>query len=452
MNEINYIATENLYPHKDNPRKDLGDLSELADSIKANGILQNLTVVPCDESGNSFTVIIGHRRLAAAKLAGLSTVPCVIRDMSPQEQIKTMLVENIQRSELTPYEQAQGFQMMLDMGETVDTIAEKSGFSTTTVRRRVKLLDLDSAKFQESVSRGATLSDYAELDKIKSIELKNEVLESIGTNNFNNALRSAIEKEKDAEFVSDRIADVKAWAEEITDSKGYSYVTSYFLYSWTKDSVVEKPNDADTVKYFYAVSKAGVSIYKELIEVQETAEEISLRELKEAAERRRIELSNITKRHFELRRDFVHQLAHKQKYLDQHSAQICKFAANEIIGNGRFERNELNTEMLANLLEFEIDENMSYDDFRDLSVEKGQKEYSPIYLLLACAYAKQDDEKDNCYYSSHWDREKQINSYRYEPNDTLDSLYAFLVSIGYDISDEEKAMQNGAHELFEEEK
>lgn len=175
-----YIPIEQLYPHPDNPRKDLGDLTELADSIKANGVLQNLTVVPRTVTGEitgetwqkGYTVVIGHRRLAASKLAGLKELPCVITDMDLRSQVQTMLMENIQRADLTLYEQAQGFQMMLDLGDSIDEIARKSGFSQTTVRRRVKLLELDQEKFKASVSRGANLMDYMELDKIDDPELK----------------------------------------------------------------------------------------------------------------------------------------------------------------------------------------------------------------------------------------------------------------------------------------
>lgn len=120
-----YIPVSKLYPHPDNPRKDLGDLTELAESIKANGVLQNLTVVPNmvvgEISGDvwqrGYKVIIGHRRLAAAKLAGLKELPCVVVEMTEREQMSTMLTENMQRSDLTVYEQAQGFQMMLDMAK-----------------------------------------------------------------------------------------------------------------------------------------------------------------------------------------------------------------------------------------------------------------------------------------------------------------------------------------------
>ena len=173
-----YLSIGELFPHPDNPRRELGDLTELADSIKQNGVLQNLTVVPrmatseltAESCQQGYTVIIGHRRLAAAKLAGLSELPCVVMEMTEKEQIQTMLVENMQRSDLTVYEEAQGFQMMLDLGETVETIAEKSGFSQSTVRRRVKLLDLDKDKFKRAESRGATLEDYAALDKVKNTD------------------------------------------------------------------------------------------------------------------------------------------------------------------------------------------------------------------------------------------------------------------------------------------
>ena len=130
MPELQYIEVSKIFPHPDNPRKNLGDIQELSDSIKANGVLQNLTVVPM--SNGQYTVVIGHRRLAAAKKAGLSVVPCVAMEMTPQEQVRTMLMENIQRSDLTVYEQAQGFQMMLDMGETVESIAKDCGFSQST--------------------------------------------------------------------------------------------------------------------------------------------------------------------------------------------------------------------------------------------------------------------------------------------------------------------------------
>lgn len=70
------LGTSQLHPHPDNPRKALGDLTELTESIRKNGVMQNLTVIPDDEDFDSFTVLIGHRRLAAAKAAHVLELPC----------------------------------------------------------------------------------------------------------------------------------------------------------------------------------------------------------------------------------------------------------------------------------------------------------------------------------------------------------------------------------------
>ena len=194
--KLQMIPTDKLYPHPDNPRKVIGDVSELAESIKANGILQNLTVVPNDDNWDDFTVIIGHRRLAAAKQAGLTELPCAVVEMSEKEQLSTMLTENMQRSDLTVYEEAKGCQLLLNLGDTVAEIAEKTGFSESKIRRRVKLCELDEESFKESQLRQPTLQDYDRLNQIKDIDVRNELLKSIGTNNFDNRLYSAVQKQE----------------------------------------------------------------------------------------------------------------------------------------------------------------------------------------------------------------------------------------------------------------
>lgn len=194
-NNLVYISVNELYPHPDNPRKVLADIEELAESIKAKGVMQNLTVVPREEGG--YTVIIGHRRLAASKLAGLDSVPCVIVEMSYKDQLGTMLLENIQRSDLTVIEQAQGFQMMIELGETVDTVAEKTGFSKSTVRRRIEIAKLDQLKLAAAAERKQlTIGELDRISEIEDVKARNKVVESIGTSNFEYALTSAIKEEK----------------------------------------------------------------------------------------------------------------------------------------------------------------------------------------------------------------------------------------------------------------
>ena len=203
------LPVEQLHSHPQNPRKELGDLSELADSIKEIGIQQNLTVIPyVDEAGNEvddqFTVIMGHRRLAAAKQAGLATVPCCIRwEMAPAEQIALMLCENMQRNELTPQEEGLAFQQLkLDFGWSVDQISQRTGFSRTKVRSRLVIAGLDQEKVKAKMSKQINLGDFVALGKIKDEEKRNELLELVGTASFDVFYQGALEEEQKQEFTN----------------------------------------------------------------------------------------------------------------------------------------------------------------------------------------------------------------------------------------------------------
>lgn len=182
------LPVGSLTPHPENPRKDLGDLTEMAESIKKNGVLQNLTVIPKDIDGNDcncnnafkYMVIIGHRRLAAAKAAGIDSVPCrIVEGMTHDEQLLTMLEENMQRSDLTIYDQAQGFQLMLDLGQTIEDIEEKSGFSKATIYHRLNIAKLDKDLLKEKTedtSFQLSITDLIELEKVKDVEARNKIL------------------------------------------------------------------------------------------------------------------------------------------------------------------------------------------------------------------------------------------------------------------------------------
>ena len=173
------INIENITPHPDNPRKDLGDLEELTESIKKNGIMQNLTIVPAEEPGK-YMALIGQRRLAAAKAAGLTEVPAkVVTGLSLKEQVGIMLEENMQRSDLTIPEQAYGFQMMLDLGETEDTIAEKTGFSKQTIRHRLQIAKLNRKTLEKTWADNEfqlSITDLIELEQIEDIKQRDHML------------------------------------------------------------------------------------------------------------------------------------------------------------------------------------------------------------------------------------------------------------------------------------
>lgn len=464
--ELVYIPIDELFPHPDNPRKDLGDLSELADSIKVKGVLQNLTVVkghsqtrkewlelneqynknPSEELReklnnrkyeSGYTVIIGHRRTAAAKLAGLTELPCIITEMTPEEQITTMMLENMQRSDLTVYEQAKGFQMMLDFGNSIDTVAEKSGFSATTVRRRIKLLELDEEKFKQSEARNVSLFEYMELDKIKDIDLKNKVLDSIGTANFNNELKKAIEQEEIKEYFDNVEAEVSKFAIKIEDQTGYSWVTDYG--SWNKKDVVV-PDDTDTVQYYYRRDNY-ITVYKKKAEIPIDKEAERIRAEKEAKkERRKNELAEITKRAYELRKEAVNSISNS--HAQKHISDIVVFLM--MISNQYYTRVDDDDIFEILQIDLESEEFEGWDDDKIneyvLNLIKTTSKEKAGVLLLKFAYAFSEDSANNSYYDS-WRVE-------YGKNERLDMIYDFLCTLGYEMSDEEKALRDGTHELF----
>lgn len=201
------LPIEQLMNHPRNVRKTYTEIDDLAESIKSRGIMQNLTVVPAPghrESLDLYYVVIGNRRLQAAKKAGLKSLPCSIAwDMSEREQFSIMVTENMQRSDLTIEEQAESFQLMLDLGETVETIKEKTGLSESTVRHRLKLAELgvenikkrrmkDGTDIAGSHYYQLTIGDYAYLEKIKDVKKRREILDGAKDSN---GLRWAVDAE-----------------------------------------------------------------------------------------------------------------------------------------------------------------------------------------------------------------------------------------------------------------
>ncbi|NED96469.1 ParB/RepB/Spo0J family partition protein [Phytoactinopolyspora alkaliphila] len=141
---IERLALEKVRPHPANVRLDVGDLTELADSIDAKGLLQPILVAPDPEIPGMWVIIAGHRRHAAATLVGLNRVDCVIRHdlTSEADIIEAMLVENLQRSDLTPVEEATAYQRLALFDVSPAEIARRTGRAESTVRRRLDLMRL----------------------------------------------------------------------------------------------------------------------------------------------------------------------------------------------------------------------------------------------------------------------------------------------------------------------
>ena len=139
------VAVERIETNREQPRSNLGDLSELAASIRARGVLEPLLVRPI-EGTKSYQLIAGERRFHAAIQAGLEEVPCVEIAANDQEALELALVENLQRRDLSPFEEADGYRTLVEKyGYTHDQVATAIGKSRTTVTDTLKLLAIPPA-------------------------------------------------------------------------------------------------------------------------------------------------------------------------------------------------------------------------------------------------------------------------------------------------------------------
>lgn len=143
MNAENKLPINEIIPNKDQPRKtfDQGALQELADSITQHGVLQPLLVRPLPTGG--YQLVAGERRWRASKMAGLKEVPVVIKELSDVETMEIAIIENLQREDLNPIEEAEGLQALIDRcGFTQEDIAVSVGKSRSAIANSLRLLKL----------------------------------------------------------------------------------------------------------------------------------------------------------------------------------------------------------------------------------------------------------------------------------------------------------------------
>lgn len=199
-NEIKLINPSLIDPHPDNPRKNIGDVTDLAASIKANGLLSPLSVVP---NGSRFRVIAGHRRLMACKQAGTGAVPCFVLDLDPLQQLEAMITENCQREQLTALEEADAIQGMLDLGATTASVAHRLGRSADYVRDRAKAASIDNEV-------RATRDDFGQISIGQLVAIarydgqpdrQKKLAQAAGTSNFDYTLRNIERDDRDRQWI-----------------------------------------------------------------------------------------------------------------------------------------------------------------------------------------------------------------------------------------------------------
>lgn len=462
------LPISTLHPHPHNPRKELGDLTELADSIRAKGVFQNLTVVkghyiseaemaaisaeyqknPTEKLRSDinrgwlpteYTVIIGHRRRGAAEIAGLTHLPCVVVDMTQKEQLETMLLENMQREDLTPYEQAQGFQMMIDMGDTPEQIAEKTGFSKTTVRRRLKMAELDAATLREVSARQISMDDFDQLARIEDIRVRNECLKNIGTANFPFEVQKRIKKQniaKNLPWVKNAIRLLKA--KKITYTQTYygdfSQIGEDIQIDELKGENLNAPDPGTKKLHYYLDEDSGrLRFYLEREKsapVRRPQAEIDTEKAQLEANEKCAELSALFHK---LRSEFVKKLT----YGSRNQKEMLNGVIRAIITHGFHYVSVSSTSLFAIIGEERHWESGEEKRITDLLLTKPESTYPGI---IYAAFCDKDNETYHTTYKKQWPRHSE--------NSRLNALYSWLLSVGYIMSDEEKAMQDGTHELL----
>ena len=177
---VQEIGVERIEPNPVQARQAFTDLEELAQAIRAHGFTTRLRVRPHPTQVNTFQLVYGERRLRAARLAGLPTVPCEIADHSDDDLIEIGLAENIQRRDLEPLEEAQAFLTFIEQrGYSVRRLAEQIGKDKSYVESRLALLRMPTDVQQMVAQRPDTLRSAREIAKVVAPEERQTLISGV---------------------------------------------------------------------------------------------------------------------------------------------------------------------------------------------------------------------------------------------------------------------------------
>ncbi|MGB7361679.1 MAG: ParB/RepB/Spo0J family partition protein [Rhodococcus sp. (in: high G+C Gram-positive bacteria)] len=202
---LEHLRPQNITPHEKNPRTNLGDLTELTDSIRGSGVLEPLIVAPTKGGrGRKFTLIAGHRRHAASLRADLKAVPCIVRDdlTDERDQLEVMLTENLHRSDLNAVEEGNAYQSLLEF-EDVDVkgLAARTGHTQKTIRGRIALAKSPDTVQAKLLAKDITLdAALAVADFEDDPETHEKLIAALGSYSFTHLIEFSRRKRQ---FVRD---------------------------------------------------------------------------------------------------------------------------------------------------------------------------------------------------------------------------------------------------------
>lgn len=353
--QVREISIDLIDPHPDNPRTDLGDLTELVDSIKAHGIRQNLVLVPHPDTPGRYRAVIGHRRRAAAELADLTTVPAVVdADLDARAQLELMLLENIQRSDLTVIEEANGYQGLLDLGATLTQIARQVGRSKTTVESRVALLTLPKDAQEKVATHQASLADVAALAEFDDLPDEQERLTRLlGTSSFDWELRNARTRAKYERAARELVARLPELSAIPRGEDGWLGHTGLQQVGWVDLASIADADDSDEAltealdaargplagaddTWRWNMCSGALTVWRPRVDPPETtssAQPLAPEPTPEELERRReaAALAEFVRTATESRRDFVQEAARRKRWSAEHTSRLLDELATAFI-------------------------------------------------------------------------------------------------------------------------
>lgn len=445
---IQMIPIEALVHHPDNPRKDLGDLKELTASIKESGVMQNLTVVENPDDDETWLVVIGNRRLEACKAAGVKELPCVISDMDYKAQLATMMAENMQRVDLSLTEQAQGVQLMMDLGMDAKEISKRTGLRKDAVERRAIMARYDAGKVAEAIVRGGTINDFLKLEQLPE-EYREGMLQHIGTHNFDYYIRQKKEDIASRANMAALIAKLETFATRI-EKHGYvgakvvDMVRAQYWWRVTAKDVenFRVPDDVRDVHYYYHQRQADC----DLVLLKEKTG-MTDDEKREEEERRRKDYIDDQREHLDildaaLRDKRLEFICNSDKLRYNKDAILRAFVQMVLEGkvHGRYDDYcKVSAETLMGV-SFKDHGYASRPDLADL---QKVMETRLLPVSLALLWAQLDNDSENPY-EYDWSKREV----RHRRSIRLGILYELLTECGYEMDDEEKAYMDGSHELY----
>ncbi len=267
------VASITPNPMQPRHRMDPDALRELADSIREHGLIQPLIVTPAPDSTElapRYQLIAGERRWSAAKLAGLERVPVIVRGATPQEMLELALVENIQRADLNPLEEANAYrQLMGDFGLTQEQVASKVGKNRTTVANALRLLrlpeDIRAEIANETISEGHARAILTVADEAKQKTLLRAVIEQgMSVRQTEEAARRANESPKASERKATRNAHANREEREMPAATR-ALESDFRAALGTKVQVFRSRKGGKVVIHFYSEEELE-AIYEKIVE------------------------------------------------------------------------------------------------------------------------------------------------------------------------------------------